>query len=278
MTPATQCVRRFPGSVTVVAPTCVIADALTTRSSRCGPRIRRRSLLVTARTPSRSTTVAPICQPHSRQLALRRQRTLRLRFAEAARIAMRHRFHNRLPRWHRLTIYALTAALGLRNRLARRRLPASARRRDPRPRRTRWPARCSRCMGSQAMRGLIAFALVGHVHMRAGWRVPALRSAALVAVRDRCRPRADRARVLLCRRRDRAAIAALDAHCCRRNPSRLACAAYRARKACHGALLIIRQTRAPRMCDPAPAGPSSIAAAAPAPRPATAVFAARTTT
>ncbi len=91
---------------------------------------------------------------------------------------MRHRLHNRLPRWHRLTIYALTGALGLSGigwlivvyLLA----PAG----EPTPAPHPLAGTMLAVHGIAGYAALIAFALVGHVHMRTGWRVPALRNAA----------------------------------------------------------------------------------------------------
>src|SRR4029453_17191452 len=91
---------------------------------------------------------------------------------------MRHRLHNRLPRWHRLTIYTLTGALGLSGIgwLIVVYLLAPAGEPTPAP-----PPLAGTMLALHGIAGyaaLIAFALVGHVHMRTGWRVPALRNAA----------------------------------------------------------------------------------------------------
>ena len=91
---------------------------------------------------------------------------------------MRHRLHNRLPRWHRRTIYALTAILlvtGLWWLVAVYLLapPGEA---TPAPHPLAGPLLAVHGIAGYA--ALFACALVGHAHMRTGWRVPALRSAA----------------------------------------------------------------------------------------------------
>jgi hypothetical protein len=91
---------------------------------------------------------------------------------------MRHRLHNRLPHWHRRTIYGLTILLivsGL-GWLAAVYLLAPAGEPTPAPHPLAGPLLTIH--GTAAYAALFAFALVGHVHMRTGWRVPALRSAA----------------------------------------------------------------------------------------------------
>jgi hypothetical protein len=91
---------------------------------------------------------------------------------------MRHRLHNRLPRWHRHTIYALTGVLvatGL-GWLAVAYLLAPAG--EPVPAPHPLAGTMLALHGIAAYVALVAFALVGHVHMRTGWRVPTLRSAA----------------------------------------------------------------------------------------------------
>ena len=91
---------------------------------------------------------------------------------------MRHRLHNRLPRWHRLTIYALTGALGLSGIgwlvVAYLLAPAG----EPTPAPHPLAGTMLALHGIAGYAALVAFALVGQVHMRTGWRVPALRNAA----------------------------------------------------------------------------------------------------
>ena len=91
---------------------------------------------------------------------------------------MRHRPHNRLPCWHRRAIYALTGLLllsglgwlGVAYLLA----PAGEEVPAPHP----LAGTLLALHGIAAYVALFAFALVGHVHMRTGWRVPALRRCA----------------------------------------------------------------------------------------------------
>lgn len=90
---------------------------------------------------------------------------------------MRHRLHNRLPGWHRRAIYALTFLLivsGL-GWLATAYLLAAAGEPTPAPHPLAGPLLAAH--GITAYAALFAYALVGHAHMRTGWRVPALRSA-----------------------------------------------------------------------------------------------------
>ena len=91
---------------------------------------------------------------------------------------MRHRLHNRLPRWHRNAIYALTfllVASGLAWLVAAY-LLAPPGEPTPAPHPLAGPMLVAH--GVAAYAALFAYALVGHTHMRTGWRVPALRSAA----------------------------------------------------------------------------------------------------
>ncbi len=91
---------------------------------------------------------------------------------------MRHRLHNSLPRWHRRTIYALTGALVISGLgwlvVAYLLAPAG----EPTPAPHPLAGTMLAAHGIAAYAALFAFALVGHVHMRTGWRVPALRSGA----------------------------------------------------------------------------------------------------
>jgi hypothetical protein len=91
---------------------------------------------------------------------------------------MRHRLHNRLPPWQRRTIYSLCGALLVTGALwlivAYLLAPAG----EPTPAPHPWAGPMLMLHGIAAYAALVAFALVGHVHMRTGWRVPALRVAA----------------------------------------------------------------------------------------------------
>jgi hypothetical protein len=93
--------------------------------------------------------------------------------------AMRHhRLHNRLSPWHRRTIYALTGAMVLTGAgwlfVAYVLAPAG----DPVPAPHPLAGPMLAAHGIAAYAALVVFALVGHVHMRTGWSVPALRGAA----------------------------------------------------------------------------------------------------
>ena len=91
---------------------------------------------------------------------------------------MRTRLHNRLPQWHRWAIYALTALLvasGL-GWLAVAYVFAPAG--EPRPAPHDWAGPLMTVHGVCAYAALLVYALVGQVHMRTGWQVPSLRSAA----------------------------------------------------------------------------------------------------
>ena len=93
---------------------------------------------------------------------------------------MRHRLHNRLPPWHRRTIYALTVALvvsGVGWLVAAYLLAPNG---EPTPAPHRFAGPLLAAHGIVAYAALIAYALVGHTHVRTGWRVPALRSAGLL--------------------------------------------------------------------------------------------------
>ena len=91
---------------------------------------------------------------------------------------MRHRLHNRLPPWQRRTIYALTGLLVLSGlgwlAVAYMLAPAG----EPTPAPHPLAGTMLAVHGIAAYAALFAFALVGHVHMRTGWRVPGLRAGA----------------------------------------------------------------------------------------------------
>ena len=92
---------------------------------------------------------------------------------------MRHRTHNRLPRFLRRTIYALTALLLLSGLawLAVVYLMAPPGEATPAPH--AWAGPLLAAHGVAAYAALLACGLVGHAHLRTGWRVAALRSAGL---------------------------------------------------------------------------------------------------
>ena len=91
---------------------------------------------------------------------------------------MAHRLHNRLPRWHRRAIYALTLVLtasGLAWLVVAYMLAPPG---EPTPAPHLLAGPLLATHGVAAYAAIFAYALVGHAHMRTGWRVPALRSAA----------------------------------------------------------------------------------------------------
>ena len=92
---------------------------------------------------------------------------------------MRHRPHNRLPRWHRRSIHALTAVLLVSGLawLALVYLAAPPGEETPAPHPL--AATALAIHGIAAQLALVVFALVGHAHLRVGWRVAAQRSAAV---------------------------------------------------------------------------------------------------
>lgn len=90
---------------------------------------------------------------------------------------MRTRLHNRLPRWHRRAVYLLTAWLLVTGCawivVAYLAAPAG----EPLPAPHPWAGPLLALHGVAAYAALVCYALVGHAHLRTGWRVPALRSA-----------------------------------------------------------------------------------------------------
>ena len=92
---------------------------------------------------------------------------------------MGNRLHNRLPRWHRRTIYALTLVLiasGVAWVVA---CYAFASPGDPTPAPHPLAGPLLAAHGIAAYVALVVYALVGHAHLRTGWRVPMLRSAGI---------------------------------------------------------------------------------------------------
>ncbi len=89
------------------------------------------------------------------------------------------RLHNRLRRWHRRAIYASTGALLLSGAAWLMVAYGLAPPGEPLPAPHPWAGTLLMLHGVAAYAALPLFALVGHVHMRTGWRVPELRSAAL---------------------------------------------------------------------------------------------------
>ena len=91
---------------------------------------------------------------------------------------MRHRMHNRLPRWHRRAIYLVTGLLVLSGLawLAVGYLLAPPGEPTPAPHAYGGPLLAIH--GVVAYVALVAYTLVGYTHMRTGWRVPDLRVAA----------------------------------------------------------------------------------------------------
>jgi hypothetical protein len=89
------------------------------------------------------------------------------------------RLHNGLQRCHRVAIYALTVALivsGIGWIVACYALAPPG---DPLPAPHPLAGPLLAIHGIAAYAALVAYALVGHAHLRTGWRVPALRGAAL---------------------------------------------------------------------------------------------------
>ncbi|MFO1312341.1 MAG: hypothetical protein U1F41_09785 [Burkholderiales bacterium] len=95
---------------------------------------------------------------------------------------MSPRIHNRLPRPLRRTNYTLTAILVLTGAawLALAYLAAPAG--EPTPAPHPWNGPLLAIHGVAAYAAMLAYALVGHAHLRAGWRQPTLRPVAAVLV------------------------------------------------------------------------------------------------
>ncbi len=90
------------------------------------------------------------------------------------------RLHNRIPRWHRRAIYALTAMLVLSGVVWLLVVYLLAPPGEPVPAPHPWAGTLLLVHGVAAYAALLAYALVGHAHLRTGWRVPQLRNVALV--------------------------------------------------------------------------------------------------
>ena len=91
---------------------------------------------------------------------------------------MRHRLHNRLPRWHRRAIYLVTALLVLSGLVWLAVVYLLAPPGDPTPAPHPLAGPLLALHGIVAYVALIGYALVGHTHVQTGWRVPSLRVAA----------------------------------------------------------------------------------------------------
>lgn len=90
---------------------------------------------------------------------------------------MRHRPHNRLPRWLRLMVYALTGLLLLSGAAWLVAAYALAPPGEPTPAPHPLAGPLLATHGIAAYASLVACALVGHTHLRIGWRLPGMRSA-----------------------------------------------------------------------------------------------------
>ncbi len=88
---------------------------------------------------------------------------------------MRARVHNKLPRWQRSLVYALSAALVLTGLGWLVAVYVMAPAGEPTPAPHAWAGPLLALHGIAAYAALIAYAFVGHVHVRTGWREPALR-------------------------------------------------------------------------------------------------------
>jgi len=91
---------------------------------------------------------------------------------------MRHRVHNRLPGALRLAIYLVTVLLVASGVAWLVVVYVLAPPGEITPAPHRWAGPLLAAHGIIAYIALAAYALVGHAHMRTGWRVPALRIAA----------------------------------------------------------------------------------------------------
>ena len=92
---------------------------------------------------------------------------------------MRQRLHNRLPRWHRRTIYALTGLLtasGLAWLVAVYLLAPTG---EPTPAPHPLAGPLLAVHGIAAYGALFACGLAGHAHLRTGWKLRASRGAGL---------------------------------------------------------------------------------------------------
>lgn len=91
----------------------------------------------------------------------------------------RPRAHNRLPRWHRRAIHALTVLLWLSGIgwLVLAYVLAPPGEETPAPH--AWAGAALTVHGIAAQAALVAFALVGHAHLRAGWRAREQRPSGL---------------------------------------------------------------------------------------------------
>lgn len=91
---------------------------------------------------------------------------------------MRHRVHNRLPRGLRLAIYLITTLLVASGVAWLVVVYALAPPGEPTPAPHALAGPVLAAHGVVAYLALAVYALVGHAHLRTGWRVPALRVAA----------------------------------------------------------------------------------------------------
>ncbi|HVP71334.1 MAG TPA: hypothetical protein VMS45_08405 [Gemmatimonadaceae bacterium] len=92
---------------------------------------------------------------------------------------MANRVHNGLPRWHRTTIYALTGVLFVSGVAWIVACYALAPPGDPTPAPHWLAGPLLSAHGIAAYATIGTYALVGHAHLRTGWRIPVLRSAGI---------------------------------------------------------------------------------------------------
>jgi len=90
---------------------------------------------------------------------------------------MTTRLHNRLQRWHRRLVYALTTVLVLTGAGWLAAVYLAAPPGEPTPAPHPWAGALLAAHGIAAYAALVAYAFVGHAHVRTGWRAPALRTA-----------------------------------------------------------------------------------------------------